>query len=379
MISIEEIKKKALNFYKPLLQASVNGDQFFPKIVRGNKIPSKNFGEMNKELTSLISGSKSSKGYGYSISFTKKRTQLHTSQDMPESITFSSLDDYLLFTNKVREYQAFMKNVQYILSEFPVLKQWILSNTNLVITNKDHWKDLIAICHWFNDNHEPDKYYIRELPISVHTKFIESKKSVIRSLLDHVIEREVTNEPDFEKHFGLKSITARVRIRFLDAALNVEGRFSDLSLSLDEFIKADFNCSSVFITENQINFLTLPPVKNAIAIWGSGFAVSNIKDINWLKNKEMYYWGDIDVQGFEILSQLREDYPYTKSLMMDIEHYDLFSKYHSKGKRSRRGLINMLTEQEMNVYNVVKASDGRLEQEKIPQSYVLQFFSKITT
>ena len=52
---------------------------------------------------------------------------------------------------------------------------------------------------------EPNKFYIRELPIDVHTKFIEENKPILKSL-PHVLipDRIDANESVFEKRFYLK-------------------------------------------------------------------------------------------------------------------------------------------------------------------------------
>ncbi len=47
--------------------------------------------------------------------------------------------------------------------------------------------------------------YIRELPVEVHTKFIEENKGVLKNLLDYLLPEGMvhTGETDFEKRFGL--------------------------------------------------------------------------------------------------------------------------------------------------------------------------------
>jgi hypothetical protein len=159
----------------------------------------------------------------------------------------------------------------------------------------------------------------------------------------------------------------------LDQSLAVEGRFNDISLPLSDFIKADFNCNQLMITENLMNFLTLPPLTQTIAVWGGGYAVNNLKGIDWLQGKTILYWGDIDAQGFEILSQLRSYYPHTRSVMMDQETFDQFPEYHGKGTISRVSSLSCLTREEQQLYRRVHENNERLEQEKIPQPYINKY------
>jgi hypothetical protein len=63
--------------------------------------------------------------------------------------------------------------------------------------------------------------------------------------------------------------------------------------------------SKVFITENEINGLCFPDVEKGLVIFGLGYGVDALKTVAWLKEKEVYYWGDIDTHGFAMLDQVR--------------------------------------------------------------------------
>ncbi|MDR3119707.1 MAG: DUF2220 domain-containing protein [Mediterranea sp.] len=49
---------------------------------------------------------------------------------------------------------------------------------------------------------------------------------------------------------------------------------TDISITEEELITLDILCSKVYITENEMNFLTLPAIESAIAIFGKGFAIN---------------------------------------------------------------------------------------------------------
>jgi hypothetical protein len=128
-----------------------------------------------------------------------------------------------------------------------------------------------------------------------------------------------------------------------------------------------------------MNFLTLPPFPSAIAIWsGGGFNVSYLKNARWLADKNIYYWGDIDEHGFQILHQLRTYYKQVKSVMMDRLTFDRFQEFAVKGERNNANKLHFLNEEEANLYNLLKSrQNNRLEQEKISQDYVEALFSKL--
>lgn len=84
----------------------------------------------------------------------------------------------------------------------------------------------------------------------------------------------------------------------------VKSRFNELS-KLAQSLLADFD----------ITALTFPRVDNSIVLFGRGYNISSLKHINWLKTTEIYYWSDMDVQGFEMLSQIRSYFPQTPKLV----------------------------------------------------------------
>ncbi|MBR2262038.1 MAG: DUF2399 domain-containing protein [Paludibacteraceae bacterium] len=93
--------------------------------------------------------------------------------------------------------------------------------------------------------------------------------------------------------------------------------------------------------------------------------------MKWLNNKHIYYWGDIDAQGFEILSQVRTYFPATQSFMMDKETFERFNE-NDKGTKSNVATELNLSKEELELYDYLKDNDLRLEQEKIPFEYVIK-------
>jgi hypothetical protein len=111
-----------------------------------------------------------------------------------------------------------------------------------------------------------------------------------------------------------------------------------------------------------------------IAIFGSGYSVYNLKNVEWFKDIELLYWGDIDVQGFEILSQFRGYFSHTKSVLMDKTTFDTFFEEDSGTQTKVTTRLN-LTDLEQELYDILKTNNWRLEQEKIPFDYVNNYFS----
>jgi hypothetical protein len=184
-------------------------------------------------------------------------------------------------------------------------------------------------------------------------------------LLDFLIPEYVNvEESDFFKRFHLQIEEPNIKIRFLDYSLRLHPSVSYLSIWQSEFKVLDIQCEKVYIIENLTTFLSFPLENQSIAIWGGGFAVSLLAEISWFQDKKMYYWGDIDIHGFQILDQIRRYYPAIESLLMDE---NTFKKYHRGEMGGRYNIVslNNLTHSEQALYEVVLKYNWRLEQEKI--------------
>ena len=90
-----------------------------------------------------------------------------------------------------------------------------------------------------------------------------------------------------------------------------------------------------------------------------------------LKSTELIYWGDLDAQGFEILSQFRSYFGQVKSLLMDKATFDNYFEKEC-GTPSKISVKLNLTTEEEELYQYIKVNNYRLEQEKIPQRYVIE-------
>lgn len=376
MISPEEIKIQALKWWKPFLQSHLKGETFFPKTIdRIGKVSAssvrKNLNQLQTQLDALHNNSKQKLGYGYVVNredINFRRTGTHS---LPQSITFESLNDYISFIKKEEEWSAFFNSTQLIQYSIPQLTEWVFSNPISVIDNGSLWPDLLKVCKYFLQTPQPN-LYIRQLPIDIHTKFIENNEPIMKSLLDFLIPEHKRNEFEktIAKRYFLKYDEPTIRIRILDRELKI-GTLSDIRMPLNDFKTLSIECSNVVITENKMNFLALPNLPSTIAIWsGGGFMVSHLKEVDWLRNVNILYWGDIDSHGFLILHQIRSYFPAIQSIMMDIETFERFkNEVTSKGEKIPVIDLGLLTATERQMFLFIKENNYRLEQEKIRQDF----------
>jgi len=188
----------------------------------------------------------------------------------------------------------------------------------------DDWPLLIDIVAWMREHPRPGMY-LRQVDIpGVHSKFIESHRSVLMELLDLVlpedaVDREAGGVSGFCRRYGFLDKPVRVRFRILDDALAVfpTGTDQDIAVTHDTFAGLDLPVENVFITENEVNFLAFPAAARSMVIFGAGYGFDMLAQARWLSDRRLFYWGDIDTHGFAILDQIRGFFPHARSLLMD--------------------------------------------------------------
>ena len=385
MITPQEIKKKSERKYVSVLQSLAKGEPFSKLIIRADKsYTNSSLSQFAKEIELIYSQSKEKKGFGYTLDFQQIKAKRLGRQDLPRLIYFETKRDFFKFLGKEEEVRLFKENIDLITRAFPELTEWIVASPQKIIDYQDEWEDLLKICQYFKSNPVP-KLYIRELPVPVHTKFVENHKGILFELLNRIVPYDSINHAftkirEFEKRFNLKYAETQVRFKILDAEISQKyfSGLEDISTPVSQFASLQFPIKRVFVVENKTTLytaLTLPKMKQTLVLFGKGFGVSDLQNIEWLNEVELFYWGDIDAQGFEILSQFRGYFHHTKSILMDVVTFDKFFD-NEVGTISKLCSSMNLTEEEQKLYERVKTNQWRLEQEKIPHVYVQQIFSK---
>jgi hypothetical protein len=380
MITPNEILLKAEKQYIRFLKVWLKGGEFFPLDIPADKGKSTDpFLKRKQELEKLIGQSKIKKPHGYSLEMKEIKTRKEGIQSIISRIYFASSEDFLTYIGRVEEFERFKKSAALIREALPELDEWIAEHISLIIDNYSIWPDLILVCKYFMELPQP-RLYIRELPVPVHTKFIEENQAVLRKLLDFLLPENVINTiySEFEKRFHLKRPETFIRFRSLDPGYSFKG-FGDLAISLSDFKQICPPVKCAVIIENKMTYLTFPGCKDSIAIWGRGFGVEQLKDVEWLANMKLYYWGDMDPAGFEILSGLRSFFPHVCSLMMDKKTYAGFGEWAVAAPAARRISSLTLTEDELAMYEYLldHPEKNRLEQERIRQDYVIEVVRKV--
>lgn len=368
MISLPELRAKALRQYPSVLRAHLAGENLFPLPVRASKALDRTQGNAHiyEQQAELVAQSKNRVGHGYWLTVKPNRK---TGQSEVSRIEFETRADFLGFIDRQAEFDLFAANAARTAAELPELLPLLLQSPRLLLDNAADWAGLLAVGRYFQQTPQPD-LHVRSLPLALPTKFVEQHQTVLRVLLDWLIPSYVRpEEDDFFRRFYLLLEEPGIKIRFLDEAQRLHPAVSHFSLWVSEFRQLNLAARRVYIIENLTSFLAFPPVQDGLAIWGGGFAVSLLAGAGWLGGKQLFYWGDIDVHGFQILAQLRAHYPATQSLLMDAA---TLARYHRGGQGGNFKALSLplLTAPEQALYQNLLRSNGRLEQEQLPLHHV---------
>lgn len=270
------------------------------------------------------------------------------------------------------EAERFARMLDQTRDREPGLVDWLAARPMRALRHEHEWARVLATVAWLNENSDHG-LYLRQIAVpSVDTKFIESRKALLADLIDALPHgRKPTAavpRGEFARRYGFLDKPEYVRFRHLgpDTAIG----FSELTVRTDEFRTIPAGTWRVYIVENEITFLALPPVPGGLAIFGSGYRVgAKVERLPWLAEVELVYWGDIDTHGFAILNRLRARFPHAASILMDLETLSAHRDQWVTEADQTKALLDHLDAAETELYRTLIDGDLgpsiRLEQERI--------------
>ncbi|MCK4621455.1 MAG: hypothetical protein KAT62_04485 [Desulfuromonadales bacterium] len=307
---------------------------------------------------------------------------------VPAEIWIDSLEDALGWIGKRRDAECFAALVELTRKRHPQLLPWLGKRPLRVLDLSDEWSLLLDLVSWLQYHPRPGTY-LRQVDIpGVHSKFIEGHRAVLTELFDLLLPQETIDETargvtGFCRRYGFRDKPSRLRFRVLDPdlALFPTGTDQDITITTQTFARLDLPVKKVFITENEINFLTFPPVPRSMVIFGAGYGFEMLSEAGWLQDRSIYYWGDIDTHGFAILDQLRAHFPAAASFLMDRETLLAHQPYWELEPQPERRDLLRLNSVEHELYDDLRQnrlSDRlRLEQERIGFDWLERALAKL--
>lgn len=238
---------------------------------------------------------------------------------------------------------------------------------------------LVAAADWAR-SHETQGMTPRELPIpDMQGKLLNPKG-------DRLLVALLAGKPDL----GLLDRPKKVELKYLDPSsptgfgLCVLGTQDERDLA-----RPSYPCRFAIILENRDTFNSFPMAgicgSGAVAILGNGNqGPTVITQIPWLAEiPDIYYWGDMDTDGLEILARYRRAGLNCKSLLMSYGNFISLEKYGTTWTKDNKKirshpedseLARYLTYGERRLYQALCAGElpkSRIEREKIPYVEVL--------
>ncbi|NEG69144.1 DUF3322 and DUF2220 domain-containing protein [Bifidobacterium choloepi] len=234
---------------------------------------------------------------------------------------------------------------------------------------------------WFRD-HDCSALTPRQVPLEgFSAKWLGSPSSAHRRAIATLVGTD---------RLAMRERPGELRFRYLDPSLAVR---PDQIVTSPYRLPAGDVIRFAVIVENKDTYQAMPPIAHAICIFGNGMAAAG--ELGLLPELlgggdgpapaiRSAYWGDLDADGFEILSKVRKAGVPCESFLMDEAAYRRFSRYGTNLREGKKGTIQPreplptpgLNRSERDVYEALctgtRAPGGepmpvlRLEQERIP-------------
>ena len=208
----------------------------------------------------------------------------------------------------------------------------------------------------------------------IDSKFIERNRGLVTAMLDIRFEGQASQ-------LGLTS--------FLDAA--DEGDhwllvvplapgllpFAQQRVRARELMDTPLPARHILLVENDRCLHLLPSLPDTVAILGSGLDLAWLRT-DWLRQRHLGYWGDMDTWGLHMLARARSLQPHLQPLLMERALFDrhapalAVTEPITAGSESLEGL----SDQEQGFYrHLLGLPKGRLEQEFLSSDIVASALS----
>lgn len=227
---------------------------------------------------------------------------------------------------------------------------------------------LCEVADWFRRTPRADRAGLtpRQVPIEgVHAKWLNANQALVRTLAG-------IDDLDLAP-----AHPARIHFTYLDPDyLDTGGRQHD-SYSVGDVVALPYEPTVVLISENKDTAIGFPRTPGGIAVEGAGAGGGTIASISWIRDADLVvYWGDMDIDGLEILNDFRASGVTAASMFMDRHTYDDYCRYGTNYDRHGKPLnvrpprvLPHLERNELDLYTHLTSGSApalRVEQERIP-------------
>ena len=216
---VDLFQAQLLKAFEQYLQQLILEKPFEKIYLRGGKQRPATTAALHEAVRYYQSLEKTADRKGWTIEWESWKSKKLGTQQWPAAISIDSPGDLLYLTEKQQEFDEFTKTLRYILQQKTVLSKWLAEKPVRVLEYKEEWPGLFAVIDFLLAN-DVSEYYLRNIPVPVHTKFIETYKTIIWSILSFINpERFSIDGQSFEQTIGVKPKPFLFTLRWLDRSM----------------------------------------------------------------------------------------------------------------------------------------------------------------
>lgn len=323
------------------------------------------------------------------VQWQQRKFKQLSDQSVPVRLVIPDLNALVQLLGQQQQLQHWMKKISELLQQDFVQVQHEKTLFHTLIEYLEQleqysgqdWQLLISLIAQLKANMGAG-HYLRALPLQqVDTKFLERNLVLVEAICDVLHDGEVQavggllawlNCLDRPKGW----ITIKPLCPQVQQSL---GGLPIFQLSSDVLRQFELPAEHIIVVENIQSGIALPILNNSIVICGGGKNVAWM-DADWLKLKQVSYWGDIDSEGLNILSMVRQKVPHLTALMMDEATVLQFQNKMVDEPDSVFSEPQYLTQDELLLFRKLKNRsyhNRRLEQERITRDWVDAYLKKL--
>lgn len=297
------------------------GEPFEPVSITVRTPTAADLVERTAEVQSWVTGFRSdvARRPGLRVSDKVVRNRSVGTNSIPASICMDSFDDLIDVIGVRSDVEAFDRAASATDAIVPEATDWVRRHPRQVVGGSRIWPQLLSALRWVLD-HDVSQLDLRHIDApGVDSKFLVANRRLVRPLLDAVLasERVHPQHNDLDRRYGFRSRPTYVRLRALGNDVGLPRILSEMEVRVDELALMPLPVANVYVVENRATFNAFPDNPDSIVVFGGGYAVSTLNGLDWLHDRRLVYWGDIDTHGFRILSRLRALFPHCESMLMD--------------------------------------------------------------
>ena len=280
-------------------------------------------------------------------------------QLLPVSVTLEGPDAIAAVAGATERWQT----VQQRYASLRTLDERPTWNAVLASTFR-HWNALtdndfdrlLAVLAWLRQN-PVSGLLIRQLPIpGVDTKWLGTHRVPVTSLAVPL---------GIPEHLGLRERELLRTVAILDPALR-QGLPRLFAASDRELAALELAPPQVLVVENLQTLEALPDVPDTVAVFGWGGHAMAVAEFPWVRDApRVLYWGDLDTDGYAILSRFRAKRA-CETLLMDRATLESWRDLAVPHPATEAVDTDLLTADERAALDLLHREGLRLEQERIP-------------